>query len=111
MTGLIQKDYEDTIMMLNACNAPALAMDLANIIPRIWEEAHALNKGTSWVATHPIMLLWIAKISDIQHSTIAPYERWEKAYNYCKSKMGLATIGDAWDPDKEYGDKGLSPRD
>jgi hypothetical protein len=105
---LTKKDFEDTLTMLNACNASALILDLAKIMPRIWEEARVHNKGTDWVAKHPITLLWISKIGSLQHGRDAIYDMWELAYNYCQMRAGVwSGIGPIWTVETEY--RGSAP--
>jgi hypothetical protein len=102
---LTEKDFQDTLQMLNACNASALISDLAKIMPRIWEEAKLHNKGTTWVARHPITLLWIGKISELQHGHDAPFDMWKKAYAYCQMRAEVWTgIGPIWSVNTEYED-------
>lgn len=101
--ALNKNDFENTVRMLDACNAAALASDLSAIIPRIWEEAQAHGKGTSWVANHPIMILWISKIMELQNGISAPYEKWTMAYNYCLMRANRTWVGKIWSTEGEYG--------
>jgi hypothetical protein len=103
---LTKEDFEHTLKMLDACNGSALVADLAEIVPRIWKEARFYNKGTNWVCRHPIMLLWIGKISELQHGHDAPYKMSIMAYNYCYAKVNGLEVGkeiDMWLPENEYG--------
>jgi hypothetical protein len=103
---LIKKDFQDTLQMMDACNASALLKSLNEIVPRIWEEADFYKKGTSWVNSHPIMLLWIGKIADLSYGRDAPYVKWTKAYNYVNAKANGLEVGkniDMWLPENEYG--------
>lgn len=104
---LTEKDFKDTLQMLDACNGPALLKSLAEIVPRIWEEADFYKKGTSWVCSHPIMLLWIGKIADLSYGRDAPLGKWSKAYQYCNAKVNGLEVGkniDMWLPESEYGE-------
>jgi hypothetical protein len=104
---LTEKDFKDTLLMMDACNGPALLVDLAKIVPRIWEEARFYNKGTDWVCRHPIMLLWISKITSLQYGKDAPYRMWTMAYNYCKAKANGLEVGkdiEIWLPENQYGE-------
>jgi hypothetical protein len=102
---LTKKDFEDTLMMLDACNGAALIPALAEIIPRIWEEARTFGKGTTWVTRHPIMLLFINKISSLQHGKEIDYDMWERAYHYCQMRTGVWTgFGPIWTAEAEYKD-------
>lgn len=105
---LTEKDFQDTEMMLNASNASALIPDLAEIMPRLWEEARFYGKGTTWVAHHPITLLWVGKIATLSYGSDAPYEKWVKAHNYVKARLNGVVVGnepDMWLPESEYGDE------
>ena len=104
--GLTQRDFENTLQMLNACNAGALVPDLAELIPRIWDEARQYGKGTDFVATHPIMLLWISKLASLSYGEEAPIGKWTKAYNYINARINGLDVGkniDIWLPENGYG--------
>jgi hypothetical protein len=104
---LTEKDYTDTLQMLDAVNATALLKSLNEIVPRIWEEADFYKKGTSWVNSHPIMLLWIGKIASLSYGRDAPYDKWSKAYEYCYARIHGLDVGrnvkPIWLPENEYG--------
>jgi hypothetical protein len=103
---LTQKDFQNTEMMLNASNASALIPDLAEIMPRLWEEARFYGKGTSWVAQHPITLLWVGKIASLSYGVDAPYGKWVKAHSYIQARLNGVVVGDStdmWLPENEYG--------
>jgi len=105
---LTKEDFEHTLKMLDACNGSALVADLVEIIPRIWEEADFYKKGTSWVCSHPVMLLWIGKIASLSYGKDAPYVKWTKAYNYVNAKVNGLEVGkniDMWLPENEYGEQ------
>ena len=103
--ALTKNDFENTINMLNACNAAALALDLSTIVPKVWDEAHEHGKGTNWVANHPIMILWISKIMELQNGISAPGEKWGMAYNYCLMRANKTWVGKIWSTEGEYGNK------
>ena len=106
--GLTQRDFENTLQMLNACNAGALVPDLAELIPRIWDEARFYGKGTDFVATHPVMVLWIGKIASLAYGQEPPYEKWVLAYHYVKARVNGVVVGtepDMWLPEAGYGEK------
>jgi hypothetical protein len=103
--GLTQRDFENTLQMLNAVNAGALVPDLAEMIPRIWDEARFYGKGTDFVATHPVMVLWISKIASLSYSEEAPIGKWPAAYNYIKARIDGLEIGKnipIWLPEGGY---------
>ena len=106
--GLTQRDFENTLQMLNACNAGALVPDLAELIPRIWDEARQYGKGTDFVATHPVMVLWVGKIASLAYGQEPPYEIWAKAYHYVQARVKGVVVGkapDMWLPEAGYGEK------
>jgi hypothetical protein len=103
---LTEKDFQNTEMMLNASNASALIPDLAEIMPRLWEEARFYGKGTDFVATHPVMLLWVSKLASLSYGEEAPIRKWTKAYNYINAKINGLEVGkniDIWLPENGYG--------
>ena len=106
--GLTQRDFENTLQMLNACNAGALVPDLAELIPRIWDEARFYEKGTDFVATHPVMVLWVGKIASLAYGQEPPYEKWVPAYHYVQARVKGVIVGkepDMWLPEAGYGEK------
>jgi hypothetical protein len=106
--GLTQTDFTKTLEMLNACNAGALVPDLAEMIPRIWDEARFYEKGTDFVATHPVMVLWVGKIASLAYGQEPPYEIWVKAYHYVQARVKGVVVGqapDMWLPEAGYGEK------
>jgi len=105
--GLTQRDFENTLQMLNAVNAGALVPDLAEMIPRIWDEARFYEKGTDFVATHPVMVLWVGKIASLAYGQEPPYDIWVKAYHYVQARVKGVVVGqapDMWLPEAGYGE-------
>lgn len=105
--GLTQRDFEQTLQMLDACNAGALVPDLAALIPRIWDEARFYGKGTDFVATHPVMVLWVGKIASLAYGQEPPYEKWVLAYHYVQARVKGVVVGqapDMWLPEAGYGE-------
>jgi hypothetical protein len=99
---LTTRDFEDALACQNAVNADALVISLAEIVPRIWNEARLHNAGTEWVAKHPIMVLFISKIADLQSGAIYPYHIFNMAYNYCCKRAGKKWVGDIWSVSTGY---------
>ena len=93
-----QKVYQDTVNMLDACNALALINNLPAVIQHVFDE----DKGLNYVAHHPITLLWISKIASLCYGEDAPYKEWNMAYNYCRLMAGQKVEGPMWSEEKEY---------
>jgi hypothetical protein len=99
---LTKRDFEDALACKNAVDAGALVISLAEMIPRIWDEARQNNAGTEWVAKHPIMILFISKIADLQAGGIYPYHIFNMAYNYCCMRANKKWVGPIWSVKTEY---------
>lgn len=104
--GLTERDFKNTLQMMDACNGAALIKDLAEIVPRVWEESEFYgNKGTAWVVQHPVILLWVSKIASLSYGEEAPIEKWTAAYNYVKARLDGLEVGKntpMWLPEGGY---------
>ena len=61
--GLTPDDYQKAIWAQSACNLSGIVHSLSRIMPRIWEEARAAGKGTTYVNEHPIVRLFAEQIT------------------------------------------------
>lgn len=69
----------------NASNLSGVVRSFADIMPTLWDEADREKKGTDWVNTHPIVLLFVSKIADLSRYTHgSESENFGKAYAECK---------------------------
>jgi len=80
---LSPKDYQDAITAQDGCNLSGIVYDFARILPKIWKEAHAAEKGTDYVNTHPICVLFSDKIKDLAKR--GP-DTFFTAYDKCKNE-------------------------
>ena len=107
--GLTERDFKNTLQMMDACNGAALIKDLAELVPRVWEESKFYgDKGTAWVVQHPVILLWVSKIASLSYGEEAPIEKWSMAYHYVQARVKGVVVGqapDMWLPEAGYGEK------
>jgi len=85
---LTNRDYELAILVQDACNLSGVAHSFSKVVTKIWNEADRLGKGTDWVNTHPIVILYANKISSLSGSENFP--SFSKAYKLCEEKVNEA---------------------
>jgi len=49
----------------NACNLSGVAITFVNVLTYLWKYAHENSKGTDWVNTHPIVIVFLDKMSSL----------------------------------------------
>lgn len=91
--GLTAKDYQTAIFIQNACNLSGVVYAFSRVMSKIWVEARrkggvetntATGKGTDWVNTHPIAVLYADKIADLSGSRQSG--RFVNAYGVAEDK-------------------------
>lgn len=60
-----KKDYEDALMVQSACNLSGVVHSFSEILSRLVKEAQEHGKGTDWVNTHPICVLFAKQIKHL----------------------------------------------
>ena len=58
-------DYKTAIAIQDACNLSAVVHTFSGIVTRLWMEARSRSKGTDWVNTHPIVIMFSSKIDSL----------------------------------------------
>ena len=80
---LSPKDYENALLVQDACNLSGVVRSFSAVMMRIWSEARATgNSNTDWVNTHPIAVLYSSKITSLTRSEDGPV--FGVAYDLCK---------------------------
>jgi hypothetical protein len=83
--GLTAEEYKRAIDVQDACNLSGVVHDFSRVMTRVWVEARKeYGRGTEWVNTHPIVILYSNKISSLCGSEDS--EKFSMAYDYCKDK-------------------------
>ena len=77
-TMLLPKDYQMALLSQGAINLSGLAHSLAEVLPRIWEEARAQGQGTDWVNGHAIVRLYVEQMMHL-----AQGRDYSDAYAFC----------------------------
>ena len=80
---LTPKDYQDAITVQDGVNLSGIVYDFARILPKIWEESNAAGRGTAFVNTHPICILFADKIKDM---TKRGHDTYFTAMDKCKNE-------------------------
>lgn len=81
----LQQAAQMAIDVQNACNLSGIVRDLPAIMSTIWEQARREEKGTDWVNTHPIALMFISKLCDLSRYGYGDQvDNFGKAYDVCK---------------------------
>ena len=75
-----KRDYEDALMVQSACNLSGVVHSFGEILSRLVKEAQKQGKGTDWINTHPICVLFAEQIS---HLTIGETDYF-KAHKICE---------------------------
>lgn len=73
-------DYKQALEVQEACNLSGVVHSFDAILSRLWDEARRLGKGTDWVNTHPICVLFADKISSL---TCRSGNCYSEAYEKC----------------------------
>ena len=81
---LSPSDYQSAIFAQDACNLSGIVISFAEVTRKVWGEANALGKGTDWVNTHPICVLYANKIGSLARSE--NIDAYSKAYDICKAE-------------------------
>lgn len=77
---LSKKDYQDALFVLDACNLSGVVHSFSRVISKVWEEAHELGKGTDYVNTHPLCVLYAEKIYELTRARV----QFDEAYGHCR---------------------------
>ena len=79
---LSPKDYQDAIYAQDACNLSGVVHSFSRVVNKIWAEARTLGKGTEWVNTHPISILYASKVGSLANSE--DLQSYSEAYDACQ---------------------------
>jgi hypothetical protein len=61
----IQQLAQQAIDVQDACNLSGVVHSFSRAMEVLWAEARANNHGTDWINTHPIVTLFIDKLSHL----------------------------------------------
>jgi len=89
MEMTIQRAAKLALQVQDACNLSGIVKSFSEVMSAVWVEASRLEKGTDWVNTHPVALLFISKICDLSRYTYGnETSNFSKAYKACKELAG-----------------------
>lgn len=69
----IQQAAQIALDVQNAVNLSGVVRSFAEATQAVWDEAHKNGKGTEWVNTHPIVLLFVDKLADLSGQPVMNY--------------------------------------
>jgi hypothetical protein len=81
--GLTPNVYSMAIFAQDGCNLSGIVHDFSRVVSKVWDEAHKIGKGTDWVNTHPLCVLYADKIQSLAKTSEGSYHI---AYDYCKEQ-------------------------
>ena len=86
----LQQAANEALAAQDACNlSGVLASFHAVVSDVIWPEARRLGKGTAWVNGHPIVAMFLAKLTDLNGL----------ANDYCRAYDACKAIANGEQPD------------
>ena len=59
------KNYRNALDAQSAINLSGVVHEFSRVISEIWDEAHKIGEGTSWVNEHPISRLYAEQIAHL----------------------------------------------
>jgi len=75
------KHFKTALQVQDACNLSGVVKSFDEALTAIWVEARSTGKGTDWVNTHPICVMFSDKIRALTKSGYN--EVFRKAYDAC----------------------------
>ena len=85
-----KSDYRAAIFCQDACNLSGVVHTFSEILSRLWDEARVKGKGTTYVNTHPISILFADKITSLAYGNSKNYSNtYSRAYDFCLEKGGM----------------------
>lgn len=58
----------EALLVQDACNLSGVAHGFSKAMEQLWDVAREEGKGTDWVNTHPISVVWADKIQSLTTS-------------------------------------------
>jgi hypothetical protein len=60
-----QQAAKEAVMVQDACNMGGVSISFREAVQAVQRQAHLLGRGTSWIRSHPILVLFIDKMNDL----------------------------------------------
>jgi len=73
-------DYQNALRSQSGCNLSGIVHTFSETLPKIWADAREQGKGTEWVNTHPICVLFAEQIKHLAG------DDYSEAYKICTEK-------------------------
>lgn len=83
--NLNRDPYKEALLVQDACNLSGVVNSFCEILSWLWDTARAEHRGTDWVNTHPICVLFADKIASLAKANT---NRVFEAYTECERKSG-----------------------
>lgn len=80
-----KKDYQDALVIQSACNLSGVVHSFSEVLVRLVKEAQEQGRGTDWINTHPICVLFAEQIQHLANGETNYF----KAYKICEEWANL----------------------
>jgi len=81
----IQQAAQQALDVQYACNLSGVARSMDKVIQEVlWPAAHREGKGAGWVNSHPIVTMFLLKMSELNGCGCTLHESYEPAESACK---------------------------
>ena len=85
MKPTLKQAAQTSLDVQNACNLSGVVRSFADITATLWDEAHRQEKGTDWVNTHPVVILFMSKLCSLSRYTCgSESDNFRQAYDAVK---------------------------
>jgi len=91
MPKLTRNDWQNAYYSQSAVNLSGLVHSLTEVLPRIWEEAQAVQGGTAYVNEHPIVRLYTAQMCWLAYRESMPMTLYTEAMREVRHALGDVT--------------------
>jgi hypothetical protein len=78
--------YADALTVQNAVNLSGVVKAWADVMEEIWREAREKGKGTDYVNTHPVNVLFASKVADLTRLGSLDSQVLNSAFAACEKK-------------------------
>lgn len=81
----IQQAAQKALDVQDACNLSGVAHTFDKVVTAVFEESQRAGQGTNWRNTHPIVTMFLLKMSELNGCGSTLHESYDKAEAECKA--------------------------
>lgn len=86
----MKRACELALFAQDACNLSGVVHSFSDILSNvIWPMAREQNKGTTWVNTHPVSVLFAYKICALSGWEPIYHDKYEESFAWCNEQAGF----------------------